>query len=142
VSTWGSSCASAAGGTAPVSSGRIDARAGGTVRATERAELPAGSVFPTVEAASAFFRLDSVGYSPTGDDGFDGVELDAFSWNLCPLEMLELTSSFFDDSASFPAGSVTYDSAFLMRRIDVDWHARPNLTAGLDASAARSGRVG
>ena len=35
----------------------------------------------------------------------------------------ESESSFFDNDQTFPRGSVAFDSAFLMRGIEHEWHA-------------------
>jgi hypothetical protein len=74
-----------------------------------------GSVFATTEAASTFFRSAPVGYAATPCDGvYDGVELGTEGWNLEPLHVERVTSSFFDDRARFARGTATLDSAFLM----------------------------
>jgi hypothetical protein len=96
-----------------------------------RSERPMpGSVFASVEAASAFFRSAPVGYAATPCEGvFDGVELAAEGWNLEPLHVERATSSFFDDWARFPRGTATLDSAFLMAQISTRWRPQPQLVA-------------
>ena len=90
----------------------------------------AGSVFSTTEAASAFFRTAPVGYAATPCEGvFDGVELSTDGWNLEPLHLDEVASSFFKDRARFPSGTTTPDSAFLMARIATRWRPQPQLVA-------------
>jgi hypothetical protein len=85
--------------------------------------LPAGSVFPSLQEASEFFERGSVGYSVTARPGeFDGLELRSFRWQVVPLEVGRVESSFFDNRALFPAGSVEFDSALLMRGIEHEWH--------------------
>jgi len=39
-------------------------------------------------------------------------------------------SSFFEDRALFPPGSVEFDCALLMRGIEHEWHGRGWLLAG------------
>jgi hypothetical protein len=115
-------------GSYEVSFRSIDGTAAVKIDVIEAVEPTTGSVFATVGAASDFFRQDKVGYSHTSHQGrFDGIELDAHAWNLSPLAVSEVQSSFFDDAEQFPAGSVEFDSAFLMRQIDADWRAQPDL---------------
>ena len=45
------------------------------------------------------------------------------------LAVDRIESSFFEDSKLFPAGSVEFDCALLMRNIDHEWHGRPTLCA-------------
>jgi len=93
-------------------------------------ELTPNSVFGTLNEASRFFELGSVGYSTASDpDKFDGIELHSFNWRVDPLEVLKVTSSFFDDRMLFPSGSVEFDSALLMRGIDHEWRGKSCLTA-------------
>ncbi len=87
------------------------------------------SVFAGVEAASEFFG-GPIGYSARPDHAaFDGVRLDPHGWNLRPLAVEHVASSYFDDVSRFPPGSITLDSAFLMRDLDTTWTALPPLPA-------------
>ena len=96
-----------------------------------RADRPmAGSVFATVEDASSFFRTAPQGYAVTPDAGvFDGVELETCGWEIEPMTLDEVHSSFFEDASRFPTGTAELDSAFIMERIDTAWRARPRLIA-------------
>jgi hypothetical protein len=78
------------------------------------------SLFETLGIASNFFKGGSVGYSPRGA-GFDGIELHTKSWNVKPLEVSHVYSSFFEDSDLFPKGSVVFDNALLMQNIPHEW---------------------
>ena len=94
-----------------------------------------GSIFASVEAASAFFRSAPVGYAATPCDGvFDGVELGTEGWNLEPLYVERAISSFFDDGTRFPRGTATLDSAFLMAQISTRWRPQPQLVAQVGAN--------
>jgi hypothetical protein len=94
----------------------------------------AGSVFATIEEASTFFRSAPVGYAATPCDGeYDGVELGTDGWNLEPLHVERVTSSFFDDPARFPSKTATLDSAFLMSQITTRWRPQPKLDAAAEA---------
>ncbi len=87
--------------------------------------FPLGSVFASLEEASNFFELGSLGYSATSRAGeFDGLELRSFTWQVEPLEVSRIESSFFADSSKFPPSSVQFDCALLMRGIEHEWHSR------------------
>ena len=91
-------------------------------------KLPEKSVFGTLEEASAFFERGSLGYSDTGQSGrYDGLELRTFRWQVEPLHVEKVTSSLFDDKKLFPAGSIHFDNALLMRNIDHEWHGKEML---------------
>jgi len=92
--------------------------------------VPATSVFPSVEAASAFFEAGSLGYSATSDgDRLDGMRLCTKVWQIEPLALESVYSTYFADEARFPRGSVEFDSAFLMRNIPHEWQSVPDLHA-------------
>ncbi len=105
-----------------------DGRTRLTLRARLAAELPRTSVFQSLQAASAFFEAGALGYSATGDARrFQGLELRCLSWAVEPLAVEEVHSSYFEDAATFPPGSVEFDCALLMRGIRHEWHARADL---------------
>ena len=90
--------------------------------------LPEASVFENLAAASKFFELGSLGYSDTGKDGrYDGLELRCQNWHCDSMEIDKIESSYFLNEAKFPAGSVEFDCALLMRGIDHEWHAQADL---------------
>jgi hypothetical protein len=105
-------------------------------------EMPGTSIFDSLGEASEFFEHGSLGYSATAQPGrFDGLELRSSTWQVRPLAVERVESSFFEDRSLFPAGSVEFDCALLMRGIDHEWHGRESLcaeTLGLDAP--RSGK--
>jgi hypothetical protein len=93
-------------------------------------DVPRTSVFHSIEEASEFFERGSLGYSVTArQDQFDGLELHSFNWKVQPLAVDKVLSSYFDDLAKFPVGSVEFDCALLMRGIDHEWHGRGRLCA-------------
>ncbi len=59
----------------------------------------------------------------------DGLELRTKEWEVAPLAVDHVRSSFFEDERLFPAGSTRFDSAPLMRRVAHEWHTRASLTA-------------
>jgi hypothetical protein len=108
------------------------------------AGLPAGSVFASLEEASAFFESAPLGYSATRlPDCFEGLELTCSTWSVAPLLIERAESSFFEDRSLFPAGAVEFDSALVMRDIPVTWRAREQLrrTGSRDRARSRCERV-
>ena len=91
-------------------------------------ELPGDSVFSSVKDVSNFFEAGSLGYSPaTATSQFDGLELRSFNWHVQPLAVSHVQSSFFDNLDYFPAGSVSFDNALLMRGINHEWCSRDSI---------------
>lgn len=78
-------------------------------------------VYNTIEEASVDFETDSVGFSPSKNNMYDGVELVTKSWKVKPLELVSLRSSLFEDKKIFPAGSVEVDHCLFMEDIDHTW---------------------
>jgi hypothetical protein len=99
-----------------------------SVRGRRAAQLPASSVFHSLEESSAFFQSGSLGYSPSADPSrFQGLELRCTNWQVEPLEVEEVRSSFFEDVSLFPKGSIEFDCALLMRGIEHEWHGKSDL---------------
>jgi hypothetical protein len=93
-----------------------------SIDAKETKDFNPNSIFNTLENVSNFFEKGSVGYSPNSDK-FDGLKLKAFTWKVSPLEVLHVQSSFFEDETLFPKGSVQFDNALLMTKIEHEWHS-------------------
>lgn len=90
--------------------------------------LDTNSVFTSLADASDFFARGAVGYSATCEAGcWDGLELHTTGWNVEPLEVSVVKSSFFDDRERFPSGSIEFDCALLMRGIDHEWRTLPQM---------------
>ena len=109
-----------------------------SVRGRRAGALPAGSVFHSLDEASAFFRAGSLGYSATRDPSrFQGLELRCLDWRVEPLEVEEVRSGYFEDGSLFPKRSIGFDCALLMRGIEHEWHGKSDLccTAGRPAEA-------
>ena len=88
-------------------------------------QLPEDSIFSSIDECSRFFEEGSVGYSPDrSSSSFDGLELRTKGWSVCPLNVGEVASSFFEDRDMFPEGSAVFDNALLMQNIDHEWHTR------------------
>ena len=99
-----------------------------SVRGRRACRLPESSVFRSLEEASAFFQAGSLGYSATADPSrFQGLELRCLNWQVEPLEVEEVRSSFFEDESLFPEGSIAFDCALLMRGVEHEWHGKSDL---------------
>ena len=106
------------------------------IRARSARRLPATSAFGSLEEASDFFQAGSLGYSATADPRrFEGLELRCRAWRVEPLEIEEARSSFFDDRALFPQGSIELDCALLMRDVAHEWHGQSDLCCAANAAA-------
>ena len=105
-----------------------------SVRGRRADRLPTSSVFRSLGEASAFFQAGSLGYSATPDASrFQGLELRCRQWQVEPLDVEEVHSSFFDDESLFPKGSIEFDCALLMRDIEHEWHGRSDLCCSINA---------
>jgi Uncharacterized conserved protein (COG2071) len=104
----------------------IRARDGGMtiqLRAQDVDTLPGSSCFRSIAESSAFFEAGSVGYSATTDCcRLDGIRLETFAWQVRPLAVEHVESSYFSNVEMFPAGSVTFDHALIMRNVRHEWH--------------------
>ncbi|NEK86058.1 hypothetical protein GCU60_09845 [Blastococcus saxobsidens] len=107
-----------------------DGRAAVDVAVAVEPRLEGSSLFPDVAAASRFFEQGTVGWSPAHRAGqVEGVRLDTTAWRVDPGRVLSASSSFFDDTDVFPAGSAQLDCALVMRKVPVDWSALPAAAA-------------
>ncbi len=99
------------------------------LRGRETEALPGSSCFQSLAESSAFFEGGSIGYSVTRDCcRLDGVRLQTDEWHVSPLAIEQIESSFFADQTLFPAGSVTFDHALIMRNISHQWHEVADMT--------------
>ena len=100
------------------------------VSAHVTSHLSPGSIFPSLDEASGFFKNAPLGYSVTHRPGrYDGVDLRCATWHVQPLDVTHAASSFFDDSTMFPTGAAVLDSGLFMRGIPATWRAEPSLSA-------------
>jgi hypothetical protein len=91
--------------------------------AEDAKSLPANSSFGKLSEASAFFEKGSLGFSFTHDPGrLDALRLRTLDWSIQPLAVTEVFSSYYMDTARFPAGSIAFDHALIMRNIPHEWH--------------------
>lgn len=84
--------------------------------------LPPTSIFASLEQASDFFERGSVGYSAClSGSHFDGLQLHTAGWQVRPLAVNHVASSYFDNQAMFPEGSATFDCALIMEHTEHNW---------------------
>ncbi len=106
----------------------VDVRLGGKWTST---------LFPTVEAASAFHEQGAVGWSPRRNGaGVEPRELTSKEWAVEPGQVISLKSSYFD---SLPDGASTLDSVVVMRDVPFFWntpHIEPDNTTQTISSSA------
>jgi hypothetical protein len=101
-----------------------DKQASVSVVASISTRLPTGSAFASIDEASAFFESGNLGYSGTRRPGiYDCLELCCQNWQVIPLEIEKVSSSFFENRSDFPTGSVEFDCALLMRDVQHRWSA-------------------
>ncbi len=93
-----------------------------TVDATDTERLTEDSIFPDLPVAAAFFERGTIGYSPNGKK-YDGLALSTQQWKVTPLAIQYIQSSFFENEAVFPKGSVVFDNALLMKEIKHEWRS-------------------
>jgi len=91
-------------------------------------ELPESSIFRSLEEASEFFKSGSLGYSATHDaTRLDGLSLQTQSWTVAPFQVDQVETSYFDNHAHFPKGSIHFDGALVMRNVAHVWQSAPDL---------------
>jgi hypothetical protein len=105
----------------------------------DAAALPGTSVFTGPDSASAFFRCDRVAYSANRRrGGFDGLRMDTERWEGTPMHCEYVQSSVFEDRALFPAGSVAFDHALVVRDLPARWVPLGRLEATPDPRRGRT----
>lgn len=98
-----------------------------TIDATVSDILPEGSIFDSTQAVSEFFEGGSMGWSTKEGGGFDAIELQTPEWRMEPMKINEEYSAYFYNEQRFPKGSVTFDSAMIMRNLKHSWVSRENM---------------
>ncbi len=96
-----------------------------SIDAKETKQFDPKSIFETLENVSQFFEKGSVGFSPNKNT-FEGLQLKTYRWEVSPLEVQHVQSSFFENETLFPKGSVTFDNALLMTNIEHEWNSVAN----------------
>lgn len=100
-----------------------DGKVSVSVRGQNTDNLPASSRFGSLAESSAFFKTGSLGYSPGRTPAkSDGLVLHTDAWLVRALAVSSIHSSYFEDRARFPEGSIHFDHALVMRDIPHEWH--------------------
>jgi hypothetical protein len=93
------------------------------VRGFDSDVLPPASCFASLAESSHFFECGALGYSVTcNPHRLDGLCLKTLNWRVRALTIEQVESSFFSDTSHFPACSVEFDHALIMRDIPHEWH--------------------
>lgn len=112
------------------------------VHARATTTLDGSRLFAGTAPASGFFRCGGAGYSTTPDPArLDGVDLQTDDWQVTPVELTSVRSSFFDDPSRFPPGSAIPDCGLLMRDVSATWIPLPQMTVRPIRAAAPT-RIG
>jgi hypothetical protein len=91
-----------------------------SIDAKDSGRFDPNSIFETLDNVSDFFEKGAVGYSPNGNR-YEGLKLQAYTWQMRPLEVTNVHSSFYENEEVFPKGSVQFDNAVLMTKIEHEW---------------------
>ena len=77
--------------------------------------FPSNSMFESIDHASSCFRDCPTGVSPSMKPGrFKTIELKTKTWNVSPLVVHDLKSSYFEDRSLFPKEAIHFDNALLI----------------------------
>jgi hypothetical protein len=91
-----------------------------SIDAKETDRLNPHSIFESLENVSDFFEKGAVGYSPNNNK-YEGLKLQAYNWQVRPLDVTNVHSSFYENESVFPKGSVRFDNALLMTKVEHEW---------------------
>jgi uncharacterized protein YqjF (DUF2071 family) len=92
------------------------------IDAKETAIFNPHSIFESLENVSDFFEKGAVGYSPNGSK-YEGLELQTYKWQVRPLEVTNVHSSFYENETIFPKGTIRFDNALLMTGVEHEWRS-------------------
>ena len=108
----------------------LDGLADVRLKAHPSQDLPSSSAFGSLAGASRFFEAGAIGYSPScGGTRLDGLELYTRAWHIEPLAVELVEASYYRAESRFPAGSLAFDSALVMRDIPHEWRPVSGPTA-------------
>jgi hypothetical protein len=119
-----------------------DGRMSVRLRAHDSEALPVSSCFRDVAESSSFFEAGSLGYSATADCcRLDGIRLETNGWQVHPLAVDHVESSYFSNPKMFPANTAIFDHALIMRNVRHEWHEVPDLSLNFAAARETAGNV-
>lgn len=106
----------------------LDESASVSVIADEIDDFPATSCFSSLAESSTFFEGGSLGYSATQQGArLDGLVLKTGEWRVRSLKVGSVQSGYFNDANRFPAGTIEFDHALIMRDIRHEWRQAQDL---------------
>ncbi len=106
-----------------------------SIDAKETSLFDPNSIFESLENVSDFFEKGAVGYSPNYNK-YEGLKLQAYTWQVRPLKVQSVHSSFYENETIFPKGSIQFDNALLMTKVEHEWKSMKG-----KPRAAKSGLV-
>jgi hypothetical protein len=109
-----------------------------SIDAKETNHFDPNSIFQTLENVSDFFERGAVGYSPNKDK-YEGLKLQTYTWQVRPLEVTNVHSSFYENESVFPKGSVQFDNALLMTRVEHEWESLHDKPHAANSALAKAG---
>lgn len=120
----------------------VDGRGGLQVRVSAHAtDAFTSSLFGTVEEESRFYQDSCTAYSPSHRRKvIEAVELESEHWTGTPMDVEHFRSSVFEDTAIFPRGSWTLDSAMLVRNVRAEWSPGANVPPSLECIGSQGRR--
>jgi hypothetical protein len=65
--------------------------------------------------------------------------LQAYKWQVRSLEVKSVHSSFYENEAVFPKGSILFDNALLMTRKEHEWKSMKDKLHAVNSSFAKVG---
>jgi hypothetical protein len=120
----------------------VEGRGGFQVQVSAHAtDASTSSLFGTVEEESCFYQDACTAYSPNHRRKVvEAVELKSERWTGTPMEVEYFHSSVFDNTAIFPRGSWTLDSAMLVRNIRAEWRPGTRSPSSLECATSHGRR--
>lgn len=80
-------------------------------------------LFLTFDGVVRFFERGDCGFSCSlRGDRLEGMRLRSLTWQMIPLAVQNVQSTFYDATDRIPAGSIGLDGAVLMRGVPHEWH--------------------
>jgi hypothetical protein len=99
-----------------------------SIDATASNHFDPNSIFGTLKNVSEFFEKGSVGYSPNGNR-YEGLKLQTYTWQMQPLTVQRVYSSYYENEKVFPKGTIRFDNALLMTKIEHEWSSLKKISA-------------
>lgn len=89
------------------------------------------SLFKSIEEISDFFRGGKDGYSPTKKGNcHQGMCLITHTWNMAPLHIETVDTSYFTRTLQVPLDTIKIDSVVIMRNVPHEWRTLSSMNAG------------